>query len=394
MRLSDGDVLTLGVFQVEFVRDDREKLSLGEDAASDSPQTSARPVTAFKDLIPEPAAEQGKVAAQELRAARRACGCRGSGPQDRWTRPLPELMTRSWTWSSRPRRPSAPRCCCGIRRPTADPEGGPVPRREQERFSLALAGAEGLPRALRVKLDRTHEADLREPDAALGRRGALWEQQSVTGVIYADSRGYSDAFDEAQRDLLSALANSPPSRSSRRGCSSRSAGRSATGSGSAATAARRRGADRGRFLQRCRHGGAEADGPSFLRHGRLHFTRRDAAAGDRDVDAQPLLWRMTDGSSRTRGRSTSHRRLPDAAFGAPLPARSCTSAARRRARSARRRARLNASSGESLGFRIGLNSGAAVAATWAARGGASGRCRLDVNLASRTEAWRRTTRSC
>ena len=55
MPLRDGDTLTLGAFDVEFVRDDRDRLSMSEDDAVDTGRNSelaqSRPVTAFKDLI-------------------------------------------------------------------------------------------------------------------------------------------------------------------------------------------------------------------------------------------------------------------------------------------------------------------------------------------------------
>jgi GAF domain-containing protein len=58
-----------------------------------------------------------------------------------------------------------------------------------------------------VKLDRSTRSTLVSQMLLSAVAVPLWEQQHVTGVIYADSTRLADAFDEAGIDLLSALAN-------------------------------------------------------------------------------------------------------------------------------------------------------------------------------------------
>jgi len=398
MPLRDGDTLTLGAFDVEFVRDDRDRLSMSEDDAVGTQRNSelaqSRPVTAFKDLIPEPSAEERPAAAKELRAARRALRVAAdAGRRLASTRPLPEIMDSVVEMVFE--ATNAERAALLLWDPDARELVPKVVRRRDggaEPFQVSRSLVQrAFQESCAVKLDRSTRSTLVSQMLLSAVAVPLWEQQHVTGVIYADSTRLADAFDEAGIDLLSALAN---------------AAAVALEQASLQLRIRRAQRDRerlGRYLPPIVVERIIADSASdlglvaqeaevtILFCDMVGFTSRAETLLPAIVMSMlnHYFGRMTDVIFEHEG--TLDKFIGDclmAAFGAPLAQADHAPRAARAALGLRDAVReLNAASGESLGFRIGLNSGPAVAGDvgstrrreWTVIGST-------VNLASRTES--------
>jgi adenylate cyclase len=215
--LSDGDALVLGAFPMEFTREETEKIVLSDDIRAEmaASQATLSRVSDIKDLLTAstaagtvaPGAQDAVARVERILRLVTSVGQRITG-----VKPLEEILESivDLVFDTTPAERAAlllwdARAGRLVPKVVRGREGRETGELRVSRTVVLKAFDE------RCTVQMDPKGSPTESLHRLGIRSAvavpLWDQERVTGVIYADTAIHSGAFDPFSASLLSALAN-------------------------------------------------------------------------------------------------------------------------------------------------------------------------------------------